>query len=135
MIIDNIFLLWMRLLLLGTSIYVFVNWILNACKAESAIEYSSTIVFVSLSKTWILMQLSQYFIQSGHRSWLLQLILDSSLGGTIILAHLSHHYSVVVRVIIIVILSASLHVRNVILLHLNFTHWNVSCKFSWILLF
>ena len=46
-------------------------WILNAAKVESAIKNCSTIVFISLSETRILMELSQDFVKSWNWSVLL----------------------------------------------------------------
>ena len=63
----------LRCLLHGFSLFTLrtINllkyWVLNASKTKTTVQHSSAIIFVSLSETWILVKLSEDFIQRWNR--------------------------------------------------------------------
>ena len=77
-IIQNVFLSW-----LGLTVNVIVDWVLDATEGESSIENGSAVFFVALSEAWVLVKLSQDFIERRHRQvmWqVLQFVLDLLAG-------------------------------------------------------
>lgn len=71
------------------AVYVIINWIFDASKAEATIEDGPTILLITLTETRVLVQLRQYLIQRGNRVVALQmfeLLLDGSAGQLVVLA-------------------------------------------------